>query len=157
VLSEDRFDFISDADKSFMASFDESMAEFGHTFGGDIGKGYSWGRYMVTYTKTGSKKIIARIYIRDDGIAVRLYFSNIDKHRAYIESAPEIIKSVFTNNHGNCACNPRDENCRHRKTYTIDGRKIEKCDGAVFEFWDPTAEKLPDYVGLLSEFYSKKK
>jgi len=116
-----------------------------------------WVRYMITYTKTGAKKVITRIYIRDDGIVLRMHFSNIDKHRAYIENAVEHIKSAFTGDLGSCGCNPRNENCRHRKTYTIDGKKIEKCGGAEFEFWTPTVEKSADYTALLEKFYPSKK
>jgi len=44
-----------------------------------------------------------------------------------------------------------------RKTYTIDGKQMEKCSGVVFEFYNPTMEKLGDYMGLLAEFYPAKK
>ena len=154
-LLEERFDFISEADKAFIAAFDKNIGELEYDCGGSIGEGGCWGNYMIIYTQTGvkSKKVIARIYIRGDGIVLRLFFSAIDKHRAYVENTPEHIKSVFTNNHGNCRCNPRYENCKHRKTYSIDGKKIEKCDGYVFEFSEPTVEKLPDYMSLLTEFY----
>ena len=68
-----------------------------------------------------------------------------------------ISDAVFTNSHGDCSCNPPKENCRMRKAYTIDGREIKKCSGVVFEFWQPTLDKLPDYMGLLSTFYPNKK
>jgi len=159
ILSEERFSIVSAADKGFILSFDKGMNELGYDFGGAIGDGYCWGKYMIIYSKTGvkSKKVIARIFIRESGIVLRLFFNDVDKHRAYIESAPEHIKSVFVNSHGDCSCNPKKENCRMRKAYTIDGRRIEKCSGVVFEFWNPTAEKLTDYINLLAAFYPVKK
>ena len=54
------------------------------------------------------------------------------------------------------ACNhDRDEGggaCRFRKSYTLDGRLIEKCSGITFEFREPNLEKLPDYINLFAEF-----
>jgi len=38
----------------------------------------------------------------------------------------------------------------------IDNQLIEICNGIAFEFWDPTEEKLSDYLDLLSEFYPRK-
>ena len=159
LLSEERLNIISETDKNFILGFDKAINGLGYDSGGTIGDGICWGKYMIIYSKTGvkSKKVIARIFIRENGIVVRLFFNNIDKHRKYIESAPEHIKNVFINNHGNCSCNPQKENCRMRKSYTIDGKQIEKCSGVVFEFWGPTAEKLIDYINLLAEFYPVKK
>ena len=159
ILTERRFDMISKADKDFIISFDKEIARIGYDFGGKIGSGFCWGPYMIIYAKTGvkSKQVNARIFIRENGIVLRLFFNNVDKHKAYIENAPEHIKSVFISNHGNCGYNPKKEHCRMRKTYTIDGKFIEKCSGVVFEFWNPSMEKLPDYIGLLVEFYPVKK
>ena len=159
TLSEERFNIISEPDKAFITAFDKAINNLGYDFGGAIGDGHCWGKYMIIYSKTGAKtkKVIARIFIREDEIVLRLFFNDIDKHRAYIESAPEHIKNVFIKNHGDCSCNPQKENCRTRKTYTIDGEKIEKCSGVVFEFWKPTEEKLNDYINLLAEFYPVKK
>jgi len=159
LLSEERFNIISEGDKKFILDFDKAITELGYDFGSAIGDGYCWGKYMIIYSKTGvkNKKVIARIFIRESGIVLRLFFNDIDKHRKHIEHAPEHIKSVFAGNHGNCSCNPQKENCRMRKTYTIDDKQIEKCSGVVFEFWNPTAEKLADYIDLLEEFYPIKK
>jgi hypothetical protein len=161
ILSESRFDFISDPDKSFIIAFDEEMRRLGYDFGNYIGSGYCWGRYMIIYTKAGvkNKNVIARIYIRDTEIILRLYFSNIDKHRSYIESAAPYIKDVFTGVHGDCSHCKNDKNgiCKFRKTYTMESRLFEKCNGIVFEFWQPDLSKLPGYIDLLSEFYKTKK
>jgi len=159
ILSEERFHIVSEADKAFIVAFDEEIGKFEYDFGGSIGGGICWGKYMVIYSKKGAKNknIVARIYIRENDIVLRLFINNVDKHRAFIEKAPEHIKAVFTGDHGNCSCNPKKENCRARKTYAIDGRKIEKCSGIVFEFRNPTIAKLPDYVDLLAEFYPPKK
>ena len=159
MMSEERFNIISEADKTFIISFDEKIRNLGYDSGGGIGEGYVWAKYMIIYSQTGAKnkKVIARFYIGENKIVLRLFFNDVDKHRNYIENAPEHIKDVFTNNYGNCSCNPQKENCRMRKTYTIDSKQIEKCSGVVFEFWNPTAEYLIDYIALLAEFYPAKK
>jgi len=159
LMSEERFNIISKADKTFIISFDEEIRKLGYDSGGGIGEGYVWAKYMIVYSKTGAKnkKVIARFYIAENKIVLRLFFNDVDKHKTYIENVPDHIKDVFTNNHGNCSCNPQKENCRMRKTYTIDDKQIEKCSGVVFEFWNPTVEKLTDYVKLLAEFYPVKK
>ncbi|MCL2447087.1 MAG: hypothetical protein FWD06_10010 [Oscillospiraceae bacterium] len=159
LLEESRFDFVDADDKAFIVAFDAAMLERGYGLetNGHY-KGYVWGRFMLIYRKLSvkAKKVPARIYLRDNEIALRLYFSNIDKHRTYIESLPPHIKGVFTGTHGSCAhCG--EESCKHRKTYTIDGRVYEKCDGVTFEFGQPDLEKLPEYLALLDEFYPVKK
>ncbi len=161
IMLESRFGFISDSDKEFMIAFDSKMKALGYDFGGSIGSGYCWGRFMIIYAKAGvkSRKVIARIYIRADVIVLRLFFSNIDKHRAYIENAPAHIKDVFTGAHGDCTHCKNDKNgvCKFRKSYTLGGRLSEKCNGLVFEFHQPDLSKLPDYMGLLFEFYRSKR
>lgn len=37
------------------------------------------------------------------------------------------------------------------------GKTLEKYSAAVFEFPNPTLEKLPDYIAVLNEFYSLRK
>ena len=152
---------ITTPDKDFIIAFDKAMRELGYSFGGNIGTGYGMGKYMIIYAKTGVKatQVAARIYIRESSIVLRLYFSNIDKHRAYIENAPTHIMNVFTGEHGNCNhCehgHRKDGFCKFRKTYTLSGQEYEKCNGIVFEFWQPEMVKLPDYTALLNEFYGK--
>ena len=161
-LAEERFSIISEPDKAFIHAFSNEIAELGYDYGGHIGSGYGWGPYMIIYSKIGvkSKQVAARIYIRIDTIVLRLYFSDIDKHRAFIENAPPHIKRAFTDDHGKCNhcenCHRKDGLCKFRKTYTIDSQEYEKCNGVVFEFWQPNTEKLPDYIELLREFYGKK-
>ena len=159
MLSEERFNIISEPDKAFILAFDSEIMELGYDFGGKIGSGFCWGPYMIIYSKTGvkSKQVAARIFIRESHIVLRLFFNNIDKHSQYIEDSPEHIKSVFTGAHGDCSCNPKKDNCNFRKTYSINSRQIEKCSGVVFEFQQPDMEKLPDYIALLKEFYKIKK
>ena len=154
-LNEERFNIISEPDKSFIIAFSREIEGLGYDFGGIIGWGACWGPYMVIYSKVGvkSKQVAARIFIRENRIVLRLFLNNIDKHTSYIENAPEHIKTVFVGTHGNCRCNPQKENCKMRKTYILDGKTIEKCSGVVFEFHQPTMAKLPDYMGLLREFY----
>jgi len=105
AMSESRFDYISGPDKDFIIAFDDEMKKLGYDFGNNIGTGYCWGRYMIIYSKTGikSKKVAARIYIREDGgIVLRLFLNGIDKHREYIENAEPYIKDVLTGTHGDC-------------------------------------------------------
>ena len=157
-LTEERFSIVSEPDKNFILAFSRENSALGYDYGGHIGWGACWGRYMVIYSKIGvkSKQVAARIFIRENGIVLRLFFSNIEKHARYIENAPEHIKSVFIGTHGDCNCNPKKENCKMKKTYTIDGKQFEKCSGVVFEFHQPSMMKLPDYMGLLREFYEKR-
>ena len=161
ILKEARFNFMSDTDKKFIIAFDNEINKLGYSFGGNIGSGYCWGKYMIIYTKTNvkSKKVFARIYIRENSIVLRLYFSKIDAHHEFIKNAPEHIKEVFMGDYGNC---PRCHNdkkgvCKFRKTYTIYNQLKEKCNGKTFEFYNPSIDKLPDYMELFSEFYSLKK
>ena len=161
LLEESRFDYVNTDDKVFIVAFDAAMLDrgWGLESNGHF-KGYMWGRHMLIYYELGmkAKKVPARFYLRDNGIVLRMYFNGIDKHRAYMENSPSHIKDVFTGTHGNCGhCNSsHDGSCKHRKTYTIDDNVYEKCDGAVFEFCQPTMQKLPDYLALLDEFYKKK-
>jgi hypothetical protein len=170
LLKEDRFEFISNVNKEFINKFTKEMDLFGYDFGGEIGNGFCWGHYMIIYSQKNvkTKKVIARIYIRDDGIIVwggkenkfknglvlRLFLTNIDKHNRYIENTLSNIKKVFIDNSG--ICHHDKENCRMRKIYTIDGKEMEKCGGSVFEYYDPKIENIKDYMGLLNEFYGKK-
>ena len=160
VMREERFDIISAADKAFIIAFDKEMQTLGYAvYNGDIGSGYCWGRYMIIYAKVGvkAKQVAARIYIREDGIILRLFFGKVDTHRAYIESAPAHIKQVFTQDHGNCHyCPGKEARCNFRKIYTLDDTQYEKCNGVVFEFGQPDMDKLSDYMGLLNEFYRRK-
>jgi len=161
ILKEERFNFISAENKGFILAFDDEMTKLGYDFGNKIGSGYCWGKYMVIYTRTGvkSKNVFARIYIRDSSIVLRLFFSNIDKHRLFIEKAPSHIKEVFVGDHGKCQYDrvDKDGGCYFRKTYTIDHQLIEKCSGITFEFQNPGIEQLDDYIALFTEFYPKKK
>jgi hypothetical protein len=156
-LTEERFNIVTAPDKTFILAFSRGISALGYDYGGHIGWGACWGRYMVIYSKTGvkSKQVAARIFIRDNGIVLRLFFNNVDKHAQYIENAPEHIKAVFIGAHGDCSCSPKKGNCKMRKTYAIDGKQIEKCSGVVFEFHEPNTTKLPDYMGLLAVFYGR--
>lgn len=160
-LQEDRFDYLSQEDRAFVLAFDEAMEQRGYGCGDVVGGGYCWGRYMVIYTKVGvkSKKVTARLYLRDDGVVLRLFFSGIDKHRAFLEAAPPVVKEVFTGENGACGHCGNDHNgvCKFRKTYTLDGRLIEKCNGRTFEFYQPDLNKLPAYLAVYDEFYPSKR
>jgi len=159
-LTDEKFNFIAAHDKAFIYAFDDEMVRLGYNFGNNIGSGFCWGKYMIIYTKTGvkSKKVYARIYLRDSSIVLRLFLSDIDKHRDYVQNAPAYIKEVFTGDFGNCKhChNEKDGVCMFRKTYTLDDRFIEKCNGSTFEFHEPSLKKLGGYVSLFTKFYPAK-
>jgi hypothetical protein len=161
ILQDERFNFISGDDKAFMLAFNNEMAGLGYDFGSKIVSGFCWGKYMVIFTKSGAKsnKVYARIYIRDSSIVLRLFFTDIDAHREFIENAPSYIKEVFTGEHGACnhCKNEKAGNCKFRKTYTLSGRFIEKCNGITFEFHEPGVQKISDYMALFTEFYPQKK
>lgn len=157
LLAEERFNFLSTVDKDFVGAFDGEMNRLGYSFGGKIGDGYCWGKYMLIYRKNNvkSQNVYARIYLREKSIALRFFLNDIDRHSHFIENSPTHIKEVFTDEHGKCQhChNEKQGKCRFRKTYTIDGVLIEKCNGYTFEFRAPTLKKIPDYVALFTEFY----
>lgn len=156
MLNEERFDFISSADKQFIIKFTEELERLGYN-SGNIGDGFCWGRYMIIYRKAGvkSETVYARIYIRDDGIRLRLFFNNVTGHAGYIDAAPDYIRSVFTGDYGKCKrC--KGDTCKFRKTYTVGGAEYEKCNGLTFEFFDPISDKLPEYIKLFTEFFPVK-
>ena len=102
------------------------------TYGGEIGSGYCWGKYMLIFRKANikSKNVVARIYIRDDSIVLRLFLNKVTKHAPYISAAPDHIKNVFIGEYGNCK-HCKGDNCKFRKDYQIDGAVIEKCNGCL--------------------------
>lgn len=93
LLQEERFNFISPENKAFISAFGNEISKLGYGFGGSIGSGFCWGKYMIIYSKLGvkSKKVVARIYIRENCIVLRLFLNKIDKHREYIENAIIVI------------------------------------------------------------------
>jgi hypothetical protein len=161
IIKEERFNFISLDNKAFILAFNDEMTQLGYDFGGKIGSGYCWGKYMIIYSRSGvkSKNVFARIYIRDESIVLRFFLNNIDKHRQYIENAPSHIKAAFVGDYGNCKHDHdgKDGKCQFRKTYTIDNQSIEKCNGLTFEFRNPSLTELPDYIALFTEFFPGKK
>ncbi len=161
ILNEERFKIISDEDKAFLIAFDSAMNQLGYHYGNQIGSGYCWGKYMIIYRRIGvkNKKVYARIYIRDNSISLRLYFSKIQKHEKFIANAPNHINRVFVDDNGKCnhCNNEKDGKCKFRKTYSIDGHIIEKCNGETFVFNAPSLDKLNDYIELFSEFYPSRK
>ncbi len=156
-LKQAEFDFISEQDKQFIIAFTDEMEKRGYTYDNTIGKGHCWGRYMMIYRKANLKtqKVVARIYIKDQGIVLRLFFNNVTKHGDFIRQAPDAIKTVFMGEQANYAhCSGED--CRFQKKYVIDGVEFVKCNGSTFQFRNPTLEQLPDYIRLFDEFYPTK-
>lgn len=161
LLKDETYDFIKANSKNFIVTFDAEMSRRGYTCGKSIGDGYCWGRKMIIYTKSGvkNKKSYARIYIRDDNLVLRMYFSNIDKQRETIEQAPDYIQEAFIGDYGTCKhChNMKDGACSHQKRYTINGKRYEICDGFAFWFFEPNINRLPEYIKLFLAFYPEKK
>ena len=160
VLSEKRFDYVSKADKEFVDAFNREMNALGYTFGDEIGSGYCWGRHMLIYRNPSlkSQKVFARIYLRDKSTVLRMFFSNVDKHSAYIETALAFINEAFTGSFGKCGyCAGREDKCMFRKSYTIGGKPYEKCSGCTFEFAKPSVKRLDGYIGLFTTFYPNRR
>ena len=151
---------LSPANRAFVDAFDAAMGRAGYDFGGHIGPGYCWGRHMLIYRKTGAKSqnVAARIYIRDDGVALRLFLNGVDKHRAFLESSSAHVLEPFLNDYGRCGhChNQKADGCRFRKSYTLFGQSIDKCNGITFEYRAPQADRLDEYMALLTEFYPRR-
>jgi hypothetical protein len=160
-LAYKRLDYISSTDKNFIVEFDKEMRRLGFIHGKNIKISpiAFWGKHMVSYSKDGlDEKVVARIYIHNDHICIRMFLTNIDKHRAYIENSPTHIKEVFTNDYAKCrGCKGyQSKNCKYSKQYAIDGRHIQKCRDYCFIFNKPIIEKMQDYTGLLAIFNNKK-
>ena len=157
LLSERRFDIVSEHSKSFILAFDKAMNERGYDCENMVSSGLVWGMYMIIYGKTDTKSrpCAARIYIQADGtVSLRFFLTKVDKHMQYIEAAPEHIKQGFNFTGGDCTlCNM---NCTQGKVYTIDGHAMAKCSHNTFFFNAPSVEKLPDYMRLFAEFYPTK-
>lgn len=161
LLEEEAYRFVSAEDKRFIVAFDNEMNRLGYTCNKTIGDGYCWGRKMIIYTKAGvkSKKSYARIYLREHDLILRMYFSNVDKQRQVIEQAPDYIQHAFTGDYGTCGhCHNKkgDGSCSHRKSYTINDKRYELCDGYAFWFCCPDVAKIPEYIKLFLAFYPQK-
>lgn len=155
ILCEDRFDFLNSKDKQFILAFTDELDALGYAYD-NIGSGFCWGKYMLIYRKAGAKTktVYARIYMRDSGIVLRLFLNNVTKHAETIKSAPNFIKEVFLGSYGTCK-HCKGDACKFRKDYIIDGTKHEKCNGVTFEFYQPTIERLPEYLRLFKAFFPK--
>lgn len=153
-MSEESFHFIQERDRIFIIEFTKALEKMGYTYGGEIGSGYCWGKYMLIFrkAKVKSKNVVARIYIKEDSIVLRLFFNNVTRNAAYISASPEHIKDAFTSDYGTCK-HCKGDNCKFRKDYEIDGIKYEKCNGTTFEFHNPEIGNLSDYLALFKEFY----
>ena len=66
----------------------------GYSSGSNIVNGACWGKYMIVYSKTGvkSKKVIARIYIREESI-ILLYLSSENCTIFHSKTGPLNIKN----------------------------------------------------------------
>lgn len=163
MIQDKKYGFINKEGKDFIADFDSEMVRLGYTSNGNISNGFCWGKYMIIYTKSGvkSQKSYARIYIQENGsTCLRMYFSDVDKHREAVETAPEFIQKAFASEFGACKhCHNKkdDGSCMHRKSYTIANAAYEKCDGFTFYFTNPNSSNIPEYVKLFTAFYPERK
>lgn len=157
-MNEERFDFITPENKRFIIEMTHALEKSGYTYNDTIGDGICWGKYMLIFRKANvkSKNVYARIYIREDGVAFRLFLNNITKHADFIANSPDYIKNVFIGNSGACHYCRGDE-CKFRKSFVIGGIQIDKCNGEVFNFYGVTVAQIPDYMALLHEFYPTRK
>ena len=162
ILSEEKYNFVSQKDKDFIIAFDNAMKEAGYKNNG-IQPYVVFGKYKIEYFKPGTKtpKYIARFYFRDDEIVLRLYISNIDKHKDYIEKSQDFIKKPFIDNSHQCKPNCKgmitNNKCRYRKTYTLSGVPYVKCAEQSFMFYQMNPGNAIQYVELLTVFYPIKK
>ena len=162
LLSDEKYAFVSQKDKNFIIAFNDSMVKGGYENNG-IQPYFVFGKYKIEYYKPGNKtkKFIARIYFRDDEIVLRLYFSNIDKHRDTVEKSPCFIQKPFVDDSHRCKkphCKGLGKDkCRYQKTYTIHGVPYIKCAEQSFCFYKMDAENASKYVELLTAFYPNKK
>ncbi len=164
LLIDRLYDFVSSGDKEFIVAFDRAMKKAGYENNG-IQPYFVFGKYKIEYFRPGNKtnKYVARIYFRDDGIVLRLYFSNIDKHRSYIEAAPDFLKKPFIDGSHKCKkpdCNGmpgKNGICRYQKVYKIDGVPYVSCAETSFCYYHMKAENAECYVELLCAFYPGKK
>ena len=157
ILNNEVYSYIREEDKNFACQFTASMNTLGYTCQEKIGDGYCYGKHMMIFTKKGvkSNKVYARIYFRTKQMVLRFFFSNITDHAKYIASAPPFINATFTGEYGKCRhCRPED--CQFRKTYTIDDKYYEKCNGLTFEFYEPSVDRLKAYLDLFLQFYPHK-
>ena len=158
LLQRERFHFLPEEEKAFLLLFDREMERLGYTAGGHIGCGYCWGKYMLIYRKAGSesRKVFARVYLREDRSILRMYFDKVERHRVAIEGAPEHIQDAFTGAYGYCNhCHNQkaDGRCSHRRSYRLHDEAYEFCDSFTFWFLEPTPDKVPDYIAIFTEFY----
>ena len=60
---------------AFIVAFDKAINKLGYDCENAIGGGYSWSPLMIIYGKTGTKSrpCIARIYINNEDISLRLF------------------------------------------------------------------------------------
>jgi len=164
LLADEKFDFISENDKEFIVAFNNEMLRAGYMNNG-IQPYVVFGKYKIEYCKARlkTKKYVARIYFRDKEIVLRLYFSNINTCRDYIEKAPDFIKKPFINNHSKCkGCDANgggmisNTKCRYKKSYIIDSETYIKCAEQAFMFENPAACNAIEYVNLITAFYPDK-
>ena len=153
-MAESQFHFIQEENRIFIIEFTKALEQMGYTYGGEIGSGYCWGKYMLILRKANvkSQNVVARIYIREDSIVLRLFFNHVTRHAAYISASPEHIKKAFTGEYGTCK-HCKGDSCKFRKDYEINNITYEKCNGTTFEFPNPKIVYLSDSLALFQEFY----
>ena len=153
-MKEERFAFMREDNRQFVIDMTRALEQAGYTYGDTIGDGICWGKYMLIFQKSGvkSKRVYARIYIRDASVALRLFLHDVTRQADHIDAAPERIREVFLGDAGACS-HCRGDTCKFRKSYVIRGREIEKCNGEVFTFHHASVQDIPDLMRLFQAFY----
>lgn len=162
LLSDVYHQYIPDETCVWLLDFENQMERLGFEkiLIGDFAR---WGSDTVAFIKPNikAKTYIVKISFDGQSVQFRLYCRNVKKLQAFIEAAPMHIREIFTSEIGNCArclvggCVKPDGSCSHRKIYTINGVRYEKCDGKVFYASDFSRHPVEDFIALIREIHHK--
>lgn len=97
LLNDETYAYVSEEDKGFICQFTDAMNDLGYVCGEKIVDGICYGKHMMIFTKMNvkSKKVYARLYFRESGVVLRLFFSKVSEHAKYIDACPSYIKDSF--------------------------------------------------------------
>lgn len=144
------YNALSEKSQRFIAEFNKKMNSIGYSYGSGATSGFCWGYGQFAYSRKPEKKkdYVCRLYIREDYLVVRLFLKNVDAYSDFIENSEPYIQDAFINDFGKC--NGCKQTCGHRKTYIINRKTYNKCDGMTFEFYNLDIESIPNYIQLLT-------
>ena len=165
LLGNDKYSYVNEEDKAFIIALDDAVVGLGYAHNGIEDHAENDG-FEIRYYRTGLKtrKYCVKSYFRGGVFTFRMLFTNIDRHREYIENAPDFIKQPFVNAKSVCkrgtfsgCIGQRSDKCSYKKTYTIDSILHEKCSYGTFVFDNPCIENIPRYMELLTTFFPGQK